>query len=356
MGDLDLFDELDTGRALPNLAYRSTTIHDAELDGVFGADWVFVTTADVVAEPGDRIPVVVGRQPVMLLRDRDGELAALSNLCTHRGTLLVGEPTNGKRIQCPYHAWTFADDGRLLAVPFDDAKRVDKAAHCLPSYRVEEWHGLVFVSLNPDVEPLAERFAGIEHHVGGLDDLHHWGGHQESQEWACNWKLAAINAMESYHLFQVHPETLEPFTPTKGAYHVGGDWRASVTGGTEQRGDDYVLLSLPPGFVGVVTNGSFLWQTVHPVAVDRCVVRTGAAYRSPPPERAGRLDRWVSKAAMAAESLVPDFLPEDKAICERGQLGAAGDFTPGTLVEMEQVVVDFHDYLRRRLGTGGRRV
>ncbi len=350
MSDLDALAGADPGRALPNLAYRSTEIHAAELERVFHGDWVFVTTSDVIPDPGDRVPVVIGRQPVALLRDGDGALVALSNLCTHRGTLLVGEPTNAKRLQCPYHAWTFADDGRLLAVPFDDSGRIDKAEHCLPRYRVEEWNGLVFVSLNPDVEPLAERFAEVEPHLNGLDGLEHWGAHQESQEWACNWKLAAINAMESYHLFQVHPETLEPFTPTKGAYHVGGDWRASITGGAEAKGDDYVLVSLPPGFVGVLTNDSFLWQTVHPVGVDRCVVRTGAAHRSPPPERAGRLDRWVSKAAMAAESLVPDFLPEDRAICERGQLGAVGDFEPGTLVELEQVVADFHAYLFRRLG------
>ena len=57
---------------------------------------------------------------------------------------------------------------------------------------------------------------------------------QETQIWACNWKLAVLNAMESYHLFQVHPETLEPYSPTKGAYYITGSARATATGGTTE--------------------------------------------------------------------------------------------------------------------------
>ena len=257
-----------------------------------------------VGESGERPePVDIGDQPVLLLRSPAGELAALSNLCAHRGTLLVERPANAKRIQCPYHAWTYNDGGRLLSVPFAPKGAIDKAAHCLPVYRVESWHGLIFVSLDPDVEPLTERFAAVEPHVAarGIDQLHHRSDQQEAQVWDCNWKLAILNAMESYHLFQVHPKTLEPYTPTKDAYYITGSARATATGGRSKGQDDYLLISLPPNFVGA-----------------------------------------------AAYSLL-DFLPEDKAICERGQRGATGDFVPGRLVPMERVVADFGHYLNWRL-------
>lgn len=339
--------------ALPNAAFREQSWLDAELDNMWHGEWVFVTTEDALPNPGDQFPVTIGRQPVLLIRDQEGQLGAVSNLCAHRGTLLVDAPANGKRIQCPYHAWTYTDGGRLLSVPFSPKGEVDKASHCLPSYRVESWHGMIFASLNTDVEPLATRFSAIEQMVAdtGIDDLHHWSQQQDTEVWECNWKLAILNAMESYHLFQVHPETLEPYTPTKDAYYISGSARATATGGTSKGQDDYILISLPAGFVGLLTNGSFIWQAVHPIDAGSCAVRTGGAFSSAPPERAGNmLSKWITQGTAAAAAVaLPDFLPEDKAICERGQLGAQGDYQPGQLLDVERVVADFGHYVNWRL-------
>lgn len=343
----------DPTRALPNTAFRDQVWLDAELDNIWHDDWVFATTEDAIPNPGDQLPITIGRQPVLLIRNQEGKLGAVSNLCAHRGTLLVATATNGKRLQCPYHAWTYTDGGRLLSVPFSPKNEVDKSAHCLPSYRVETWHGLIFVSLNTAVEPLSTRFAAIDHVITGhdVDGLHHWSQQQQTEVWACNWKLAILNAMESYHLFQVHPETLEPYSPTKDAYYISGSARATATGGTSKGQDDYILVSLPPGFVGVFTNGSFIWQAVHPIDVGSCVVRTGGAFTSPPPERSSNiLSKWITQGTTAAAALaLPDFLPEDKAICERGQLGARGDYEPGQLLGVERIVADFGHYLNWRL-------
>ena len=151
----------DPTRALPSAAFRDQAWLDAELPAIWHNDWVFAATEDALPNPGDQLPVIIGTQPVLLIRNQDGELGAISNLCAHRGTLLVDSATNSKRIQCPYHAWTFADTGRLLSVPFSPKGEIDKAAHCLPTYRTESWHGLIFISLNNDVEPLATRVTDI---------------------------------------------------------------------------------------------------------------------------------------------------------------------------------------------------
>ena len=343
--------EVDPSRALPTVAYRDPEVHQSELERIWHADWVFVGTADEVAEPGDHVAVDVGGQPVLLLRDQDGELAALSNLCAHRGTLLVEGAGNAKRFQCPYHAWTFADDGSLLSVPHAAAADVDKAAACLPRYRAEAWHGLVFVSLDHDVASLADRFSHLDDIAtgAGMGALHHWTSARGDHRWHANWKLVITNAMESYHLFKVHPETLEPYTPTAGSYYVAGSADGTATGGASTTGADYTLLSLPPNFVGVLTEDSLLWQAVQPLAVDRTRIVTGAAYHHPPAEASRGLSRWVTKASTAVGTGLPDFLPEDRAICERGQRGATGGFTPGPLLPVEQVIVDFHHFLNRQL-------
>ncbi|MEM8747184.1 MAG: aromatic ring-hydroxylating dioxygenase subunit alpha [Actinomycetota bacterium] len=351
MNDSEMY-PLDPTKALPAEAYRSESAFDHEVRRIWRGGWVFVGTVDQIPNPGDYVTTFLGGHSVIVLRAQDGEVRALSNLCAHRGTPLVDEPGNTKRFQCPYHAWTYRDDGELIAVPFTQRDEIDRSAHCLPRYRCEEWHGLLFVSMNLDVPTLAERFAHLEpiaqeHRLG---ELHHWTSQRSSEEWAANWKLVVTNAMESYHLFHVHPETLEPYTPTSTAYYVVGSADGTATGGAQKGDDDYVLLSLPPNFVGVISGDSFLYQFVEPLAVDRTRTTSGGAFRQRDPEKASRLAGLLTKASSRlSESLVPDFLPEDKWICERGQLAASGEYEPGPLVPMEQVVVDFHHYLDRQL-------
>lgn len=343
---------IDPNRALPTVAYRSTAIFEAEQHRIWRGGWVWVAAADELAEPGDFITTSLGGQPIIVLRNQDGELAAMSNLCAHRGTLLADGPGNTKRFQCPYHAWTFRDDGTLLSVPHAKSDDIDKARHCLPTYRCEVWHGLVFVSMNHDVAPLAERFAHLEPHVAdrGLGELKHWVSQRETEEWDANWKLILMNAMESYHLFKVHPETLEPYTPTAGAYYIVGNADATATGGSQHNDEDYILCSIPPNLVGVFTGDAFLYQVVEPVTASRSRVIAGGAFTSADPDESGTVAGLIKKAtSRLTESLVPDFLPEDKAICERGQQASSGDFDPGTLVPLEQVVIDFHHYLNRQI-------
>lgn len=343
---------IDPERALPMVAYRSQSAYETELQRVWQGGWVFVGTIHQVREAGDYFTTVIGGQPVIVLRNQDGELAALSNLCAHRGTLLVDEPGNSKRFQCPYHAWTYRDNGDLMSVPHAKPNEVDKAAHCLPSYRCEAWHGLVFVSMTADVPTLSERFAHLDaiatQHK--LSELHHWTSQRDAQEWDANWKLVISNAMESYHLFKVHPETLEPYAPTGDTYYIVGNADGAATGGRQKGEDDYILLSLPPNLVGVVSRNSFLYQFVEPISVGRTRTIAGGAFAEDDPERSSKISGLLKKATQrVSDSLVPDFLPEDKWICERGQRAATGDFEPGPIIAMEHVIVDFHHYLNRQL-------
>ncbi|MCY4094083.1 MAG: aromatic ring-hydroxylating dioxygenase subunit alpha [Gammaproteobacteria bacterium] len=340
----------DPLRALPAVTYRDQAWMDVEIDRIWRDDWVFVATEDALRSPGDQLPIELGGQPVLLLRDQHCELKALSNLCAHRGTLLVDKPTNGTRIQCPYHAWTYDNSGRLLIVPFQFEDVVDKSEHCLSSYRIESWHGLIFVSLNLEVEALSSRLKTIEPHVIAyeIDELHHRTDLESNDEWDCNWKIAIMNAMESYHLFKVHPDSLEPYSPTKGSYYVAGSARSSVTGGTYMERRDYRLISIPPGFVGVLSEGSLLWLATYPTGPNSCQIRTGSAFAKTQHRSTLRdIGEWLSDTIEATS--IPDFLPEDKEICERVQRGMKGDFKPGQLLSVERVVRDFNHYYNWRL-------
>ncbi len=173
--------------------------------------------------------------------------------------------------------------------------------------------------------------------------------------WQANWKLVIENAIESYHLFKVHRETLEKYTPTRDAFYIAGSSEWSLTGGASKRDDglfsrlfsasydpiydNYVLISIPPSFVGVLGYGSLGWLSAYPIDSTTTRIRSGTIGK----ERMLDDDKGYAGFTEA-------FFEEDRWICERVQRGMSSRLgLGGKLVEMERVVVDFHQFLATRL-------
>jgi len=310
-------------QALPLDLFGDEAVFEMEVAEIWHRDWVFATTTDAVADPGDFVPVTIGRQKVIIVRGDDYEIRALANVCSHRGAPLVNCAGRASRFSCPYHAWTFDTEGALLSVPYSMPHEVRRQRAGLESFRVETWNGLVFVSLNPEVESLQERTSVINPYVNqlGLDRLHHDVQAVTTEIWNANWKLIFANAVDSYSHFRVHSETVEPVSPTDAAYHLAGSAMATVTGGESTERADHLVISLPPSFVAIVYPDAVLWQSFTPKGVDKTAVTTGMA----------------GEAAAESGSLVSlpgwdtAFVSEDRAICEHLQSNAAARYTPGPL-------------------------
>lgn len=348
--------------ALPFAAYRDEALFALELERLFRDDWVAVCAEAALADPGDCLAIDVGDEPVALVRGADGQLRALSNVCRHRGTLML-EPGAGRledgRIVCPYHAWSYSDAGAFRSAPYARGVDIDPEEHALPAFRVGVWMGVVFVCLSQDVPPLDERLAGIAPHLAAYDMAAFTtaGPLVAPEVWEANWKLVVENGMESYHLFKVHANTLEKVTPTRGAYYIEGSAAWTLTGGAVVAGggmgfvgkllggggtggDRYTLVSIPPSFVGIVTRDSWDWLAVHPLTATATRVFTGSLTKARPD--------FVTR--MVSDGFATAFLEEDRAICERAQAGMnARRSSGGRLVPLERVVVDFHHYLGWRL-------
>jgi Rieske 2Fe-2S family protein len=185
--------------------YRSQAIYAAELDRIWRAAWLFAAPACEIPEPADFITLVVGDDPVLVLRDGE-HIRAFHNICPHRGTLLCEEDRGhlGQRIVCPYHQWTFARGGELISCRGMHAD-LDRTGLNLRPVRVAEVAGLVFVCLAdtpPDFTPLATTFAAAVPHGFARAKV----AHAEDYRVAANWKLVWDNNRECYHCDAGHPQ------------------------------------------------------------------------------------------------------------------------------------------------------
>ena len=154
-----------TANALPAGVYTSPAFYEAEQATLFQRGWLCLGRADDLPSPGDYLVTDIGTISLVTLRGRDGAIRSFANSCLHRMTrLLDGKGNCAGRIICPYHAWTYRDDGRLAAAPhMDKAAGFDPSPLRLKELRTELWEGFVFATLDPDIARLAERLRPINH-------------------------------------------------------------------------------------------------------------------------------------------------------------------------------------------------
>jgi glycine betaine catabolism A len=215
-------------RLLPGRAYHDPAIHDWERERFLRHEWVVVGRQADAADPGTFFTADLDGEPLLIVRGPDNRLRAFSNVCQHRGTAVV-EELCGKavRFQCPYHAWIYDLEGRLIrAKHTDDLEDFSLEEYGLNTVRLETWQGFVFVNLDPDAAPLAtqlgdlvERFARFD--FGGLRSVR-----KITYDVATNWKFVAENYSECYHCPGLHPQ-LNKLTPydVGAEYEPGGAWQ-----------------------------------------------------------------------------------------------------------------------------------
>jgi len=214
-----------TGR-LPHVlaphCYHAPEHHARELAALFAGGWHGITTRDALRSPGDFITTEVIGEPV-LVRNCDGEIRAFQNVCAHRHSLLTTRPRGtSPRMRCQYHGWEYDADGRSLRVP--DARSfvpIRRGGECLRRFRVATLGQLVFVSLAEDGpslrDALGEPTSTLIEQVVSSDyrQVAAW-----TIEHAANWKIPVENALESYHIPEVHPKTFRKLSEARHATHT----------------------------------------------------------------------------------------------------------------------------------------
>lgn len=212
--------------SLPARCYVDPAFAAWERQAVFGASWQLVAHATQLAQHGDHVVTEVGGVPLLLVRDRDGTLRALHNVCRHRaGPLALCDGRGARQLVCQYHGWRYGLDGRLRGAP--EMGRVagfDTAAVRLPQARVAQWQNLVFAALDDAAGPFEALVAGIDARLGGAQTLAGWQRHARvSYTLDCDWKVYVDNYLEGYHVPRVHPTLNAALDYASYATELG-DW------------------------------------------------------------------------------------------------------------------------------------
>jgi Rieske 2Fe-2S family protein len=207
-------------RTLARDYYTSAEIFKQEEDQLFSHAWVCVGRAKDLAHPGAYQLANVAGESLIVVRDRAGQIRAHYNVCRHRGTRLCTESqgTFPETIQCPYHAWTYRLDGRLIGAPhMAGTPDFSIADYPLHSASVGEWEGFLFVNLGTNPEPLAEVFAPVHDRFARFNLSSLVSVRRIDYDVRANWKLIMQNYSECLHCPTIHPELTTKLPYTSGA-------------------------------------------------------------------------------------------------------------------------------------------
>lgn len=355
---------LERAHAMPKSVYTSAAFLEQEQRHVFAADWVCAGRAESLAAPGDFLTMEIAGEPVLVLRDRDGVVRAMSNVCRHRMSTLLQGRGHVRSIVCPYHAWTYNLDGSLRGAPamtLNDS--FCKEALGLPALRCEIWQGWIMVTLNPDAPAPETALAEVTRLIAPFDMTGYREVWRETFRWATNWKVLAENFMESYHLPMCHAGTIggaskleEMVCPTGGAafnYHwilkndtvplaLAHPTNTTLTGDDRRK---TWLLAIYPSLLITLTPGYFWYLSLTPDGPGHVNVLYGG----------GMSEEWLADPQAethlaAVRALLADVNAEDKGCTEKVYRGlCAGLSEPGPLSHLERPNYEFAQYLARRI-------
>jgi benzoate/toluate 1,2-dioxygenase subunit alpha len=229
--------------------FTDEEIFELEMKHIFEGNWIYLAHESQVANPGDYFTVYMGRQPVVITRDRGGELHCLINACAHRGAMICRRKTDNRAtLTCPFHGWTFRNDGTLLKVKDPEGAGYpstfdrDGSHNMTRVPRFESYRGFLFGSLSDDVSSLEEHLGDTTKVIDMLVDQSPEGLEvvrgASTYTYDGNWKVQAENGADGYHVTATH-WNYAATTSRRGSGESKNTTKALDAGGWGKSGGGY---------------------------------------------------------------------------------------------------------------------
>ena len=256
---------LEQARHLPGYLYSAPDLYAAEKERIFLKDWLCVARVEEIERPGDFMTFRILDEPIVVARNRAGELNAFANVCAHRGVEVAAGAGNTAEFSCPYHGWLYDLDGRLVGAPYmKEAEGFDPAVCRLKPLRLAEWAGWIFVSFDADGAPFADHIAGFDKAFAPIRQQDCRLADKLVVDLECNWKFMIENFVDFYHVGVLHTETL------------GGIPCEEIEFDLKDRGGFVTFYPHPPMYAG----GKLLFEMM-PAIADRPHDYSAAGFLAP---------------------------------------------------------------------------
>ena len=358
---------------LPSEIYTSQALYEREKETIFMKDWLAVARVEEIERSGDYMTFNIMGEPIVVTRNRAGSVNAFYNICAHRGVEVVAGTGNAKQFKCPYHAWTYDLEGKLLGAAYmDDIADFDLDDCRMTPIKADVWEGWVFINFDEDAEPLTDFVADFASHFGVFQQGKFRLTKKLTSRLKCNWKLINENFVDVYHLITLHgdtltdwptPETYQYKTWKHGGYAAFYENKMATLEGLRELGpapslDDWlkdkdVDLAAGAGFLSPNLTTFVRPQTmaqiiIWPVAVDETLIHQ---YLTVPEHYFEAADDVIERAEPIHKQL-DDVLEEDRTMIESLQnVMHTKGFRPGRMSTSEFLVHNYISaYLERMFG------
>ena len=217
---------------LPGWCYTDPDWYERELDTIFRKEWLCVGRVEQIPSTGDYFTIELINQPLIVVRDDQGQVRVHLALCRHRGAIIAEGSGRCRTFICPYHSWTYSLRGKLIGIPgsphplagVEDFINDD---YGLVRIRAETWGGFIFVTFNAAAPPLLTWLGDLPTFLAeyNLESMV-WTNRDEYRV-DCNWKVWLENAFENYHVATVHRTHYDPKNPQNWSFErTNGPWEA----------------------------------------------------------------------------------------------------------------------------------